>query len=200
MTPRIRSRRSGVTLVEGLVAAVLLTTTLAIFWNVYISSARQSEKLGEGSELIQHATLVQELLSWDLLRSLPLQVDPTQELQRGVSADEVVLPFYMGYDGSKPEARSFAALRYRFDPQAKVLYRNDRPVISGGLSKVRFRWSKESPTMLEVLLVAPGVGRTAPAKFLVRLPAPRGTDESRHWKFASHHRGARLITPTGKVN
>lgn len=186
-------RGRGFTLVEALVALILVFMSMGVLWNVWTSANRQGSQIERGAELMQAASLLQEVLSWDLLRSLPLTVMEDRPLTRGVADGGLVLPYYDGYDGSFASCRAYRELAYRFDRDQGVLYRAGQPILRGQVADVQFRWSVQHPTFLEVVLVGQkGMAARAP-RFVIRLPAPQGTDEDRHWQAAVHHRGARKL-------
>lgn len=189
MRPR-PARRGAFTLVEALVAAALFALALSVLWQVFGSARRQGRAVERGAALMQSAALLREVLAWDLLRSLPPAVLAGEPEPRGVDMGGVTLPYYAGYEGDSAVARRYRALRYSWDEDRRELRRGDRVLLGAGLADVRFRWSETAPTALEVRLVAvASAGEKAP-EFVVRLPAPGGTDGARHWRSARHHRGA----------
>jgi prepilin-type N-terminal cleavage/methylation domain-containing protein len=192
---RTTSRRRGLTLVEALVASVILALALASLYQLQRSMRRQGQQVEQGAQLMQTAALVQEVLAWDMLRALPLQALGERPVARGVASEATTIPVYAAYDGTAEDALRFLPVVYRWDDEAKVLYRGDAPLVRGGLAAVRFRWSAQRPTTLEVLLVGQKSGAAKAPRFVVRLPAPRGTDGDRHWRMAVHHRRAVELDP-----
>lgn len=189
------SRRRGFTLVEALVAAVILALALASLYQLQSSLRRQGQQVEQGAQLMQTAALVQEVLAWDMLRALPLQALGERPVARGVATSATTVPVYAGYDGTASDALRFLPVAYRWDDEAKVLYRGETPLVRHGLEAARFRWSVTRPTSLEVLLVGEQNGAPEAPRFTIRLPAPRGTDGDRHWRMAVHHRRAVELDP-----
>jgi len=185
------SRRRAFTLVEIAVALVLVAMSSMLLWQIYAAGQRQGDQIERGAELMQAASLLQEILSWDLLRSLPAaSLGEEHPLRRGEAHPNLALPFYNGYAGTRPEARGFRVLAYTWDAEQKVLRRDGRPLLRSGVDEIQFRWSAHTPTQLIVELYGrSGLGDARP-RTTIRLPAPPGTDGDRYWRYAPGHRGA----------
>jgi hypothetical protein len=143
--------------------------------------------------MVQAASLCQEALTWDLLRSQPITVLPEDLVTKGRTRPSLALPIVAGYRRLSTPAPEFRLLSYTFDPKRGTLSRAGRPLIVGGLTGVSFRWTKTTPTMVEVVLTgSPALTGPVP-RAVVRLLAPERTDPSGHWVFAAHHTGARVV-------
>jgi hypothetical protein len=170
---------------EILVAVAIFGALLVLLLVVWRTTPRQNASLTHGTELVHAASLLSTSLSWDLARSHPVAVlgDPAKE-----PAPALKLPLHAGYDAAAPLPISARAVRYAFEGGA--LKRDGRALVAGGLAAVELAW-KDAPARLAVALT----GKKPPAgeapRLTFELAAPPATSPT-HWRFAAHHRAARL--------
>lgn len=187
-------KRRGLTLLELLLSVVLTVGLMGMLWTMWSSTGRQGLQIEEASDHMNSVILLQEALTWDLRRSLPLGVLPPATVAPGIAAASVTLPLQAGYDGFDDVSRRYRILRYVFDPASRTLRRDAEVLPLPGVVGVRFRWVREEgATFLEVTVEGEsGIAVRAP-RFTLRLPAPAGTDLDGVWRYATHHRGARRL-------
>jgi type II secretory pathway pseudopilin PulG len=177
-----------------LVAFALLSLFTSLVWDLWRGSGRQAKQVEEGTDLIRAALLLQETLSTDLERALPLRTLPSELTPRGEAFPLITLPLYAGYQGDAPKAILYRPVEYVWNPTTHQVLRNGRVVVREGISSLSFRWTAKRPTMLEIELEGEKSFKKVGTKFSIRLPAPQGTDGLPIWIFASHHRQAELIS------
>jgi hypothetical protein len=193
------SRRRGVTLVE-LAFAVSLAALLAVtYFTVTSGGAREGAHLERGAELMGAATVLQEVLSWDLLRSLPIGVIEGETEARAVASPGLRLPMLAGYDARLSPSPAFQVIEYRFDPEKGTLSRNGSVLVAEGLVAVGFRWVRGVPDLLEVTLVGQSPFGTQGPRFVIRLPAPPAGRAVGSYRFAEHHSGGRETRGDGSA-
>lgn len=189
---RRRTSRRGTTLIELLVAFAILSVVLAVFWTVRSSGERQGKHVENTSDLMTSATILQEVLSWDMQRCLPLQVLPAEVRQQGVRFAELELPGYGGYEGDDPDiALRYRTVHYVWDAEARTLTRNGRTVAMPGLKTVEFEWTTRAPVMLKVHLEGDGLMGRKGARMTLRVAAPPGTNGLHQYRFSAHHATAK---------
>lgn len=182
--------RRAFTLVELLVAFALLSLFSSLAWDLWVGSGRQAKQVEEGTDLIRSALLLQEALTSDLERALPLRTLPPEEVPHGQDLSVLRLPIYAGYQGDAARAIRYRAVEYRWDPASHTVTRDGRRLIDDGFSELRFRWTEEVPTMLQVSLEGEKSFKASGTHFSIHLPAPQGTDGLPIWVFAPHHQQA----------
>lgn len=184
------SRRQGITLIELLVAFALISLFSSLVWDLWRGSGRQAKQVEEGTDLIRSALLLQESLTSDLERALPLRTLPPEQFQRGVPGSRIRLPLYAGYQGDAEQALLYRPVDYLWDPEAGTVSRNGKVLVREGISSLSFHWSEDVPTTLVAELEGSKSFKKVGTRFTIHLPAPQGTDGLPIWVFAPHHQEA----------
>lgn len=188
-----RTLRSGVTLVELGIAVSLAATLAVAYFAVTSGGRREGAHLERGAELMGAATVLQEVLSWDLLRSLPIGVIEGELEAREKASPGLRLPMLGGYDARLSPSPAFQVVEYAFDAEKGVLTRNGQTLVAEGLVSVGFRWVRGVPDLLEVTLVGVSPFGTQGPRFVIRLPAPPAGRAVGSYRFAGHHSGGRRV-------
>lgn len=172
-------------MVETLVAVAILGVFLTVFWSVWTTTPRQTRTVETGTELTHAASLLTEALVSDLMRAPPLAAAPV------AAAGSLSVPRLTAYEPAQAQPMVAQQVRYRHDAARQTIARDGKVLVAGGVTAADFRWSTQAPWRLTVKLtgvVASG-GPAPTVSFELAMPenaAPPG------WRFAAHHRAARL--------
>lgn len=174
-------RRSAFTLIEALVAAMLLLTLLAVLWPAVRTMMASEAQL---AAYTGSATLVgafRERLSWDLALASPGEL--AGQPGSGVREDGTGLDLPVA-DAAAPGGVRVVA--WRFDASRNVITRDGQPLQLDGLDWAYFGVVPEHPEALEVHLRGAGP-RGSPVRLTLQLrPASSGL---MGWKTARGVRG-----------
>jgi hypothetical protein len=140
------------TVIEMLVVLALASIFVVLAMEMRGSVARQAAQTEQGADMIREALILQERLTADLEESLALQVLPEEERPRGQVMTTLHLPIYAAYRGNEVPSLKFQKRTYVWDAEKKQLTRDGKVVLRQGIRALRFRWSTDRPTMLEVEL------------------------------------------------
>ena len=183
--------RRGATLVEGLVAFVVFSMLAVVMMQTYASGRRQGEQVEEHSDLVVAALLLRERLLRDLEVSVSLGVLEDEDVAAGEARGRLVLPGFVRYRADVTPALQFKRITYAWDAGSGRMTRDGMHVLRAStLTQASFRWTEETPRVLEVRLVGKQNVRGKPAELTFRVPAPKGTEVFPAWVFAPHHQGA----------
>lgn len=194
---RHRRPRPGFTLVELAVSFGLAALLGVLVWQTYTSGRRQGAQVEQHSDLIVASLILREHLFNDLEVAVGLQALPETDVPRGQLGNRLVLPRYIAYHVSgRDDAISYEPVVYQWDPAQARMTRDGKAILRGSrLTSVQFRWTEESPVMLEVTLKGQAVLQGPVPELTMRLPAPKGTEVFPAWVLAPHHRRASPASP-----
>jgi prepilin-type N-terminal cleavage/methylation domain-containing protein len=191
------TRRRGFTLIEMIVSFALAALLAVLIWQTYTSGRRQGQQVEEHADLIIASLMLKEYLISDLEKGVGLAALPEGDVNAGTWGPGVVIPTYVAYHVSgRDDAIAYRPATYRWDSGSSSMSRDGKGILRGSdLSDVRFRWTEESPIMLEVEVTGRKTLQRPAAQLTLRLPAPKGTEGFPAWVLASYHRKAALASP-----
>lgn len=182
----VRARRA-VTMVELTLGIAILAVFLALLWRMVGGAGRQTAQIEQTAGLIGAATLVHDALARDLIQSLPRAALPPADAPLDTDLASLKLALAEGYKALEAKPVKTRELEYRWDPAAKQLFRDGKPLVRDGLEAVSFRWIRDGGTLLTVKLTGAALeGRTK--DMVLRLMGPPAEDGPAGWVPAPHHR------------
>ncbi|MBI4860239.1 MAG: type II secretion system protein [Candidatus Riflebacteria bacterium] len=186
------SARRGYTLVEVMVAALVLAVVMAMALTIFHHGYTREAKLDFHTRAVQTASLARAHLADDFGQILPVIGSTPQKTEGfGVSFDRTPDGDELPLDQTL--APRHQAVTYRFDPATHRLLRNERPIAVGQFLDVRFKF-EASPVVGYTLYVTMALvpeeelRRPGPpsqvARFTFSFHSPQGTLGFSHAEWA----------------